>query len=163
MCLVHQVCCCAILSTSTTWRSLKKKPSSRGKKTSPKNSLEKEKLCSRYQDASPRRVESHLWDRLCARATRLTSPVYLSTSPHLSGQPVAHLAGDGGGGGVGRRRRLRRRPPRWIDHIWISLSPLFLFLLVVGFLFSLHPLIIRKSALDLTTSGAARGCISLRK
>lgn len=114
---------------------------------------------------------------------RLTSPCRVSplgathlTSPHPlpppSGQPVAHLAGDGGGGGVGRRRRLRRRRrPRWIDHIWISLSPpffVFFFFLSLVFCFPStpappRPRIIRKSALDVTTSGAARGCISLRK
>lgn len=43
-----QACCCATLSTSTTWRSLKKKPSLHGKKILPKNSLGKEKLYSRY-------------------------------------------------------------------------------------------------------------------
>lgn len=65
----------------------------------------------------------------------------LSLSPP-SGQPVAHLAGDGGGGGVGRRRRLRQRRPRWIDHIWISLSPpffVFFFFLSLVFCFPSTP------------------------
>ncbi|MEQ2167300.1 Eukaryotic translation initiation factor 4 gamma 2 [Goodea atripinnis] len=46
--LFLKACCCATLSTFTTWRSLKKKPSLHGKKILPKNSLEKEKLYSRY-------------------------------------------------------------------------------------------------------------------
>lgn len=43
-----QECCCVTLSTFTTWKSLKKKPSSIGKKMSTKTTLAREKHYFRY-------------------------------------------------------------------------------------------------------------------
>lgn len=98
-------------------------------------------------------------------------------SPHLTpclslSPPLRSTSGSPGW----RRRRRRSRTTTQTEaaaaaldrpHLDLTVAPFFCFLLllVVGFLFSLHPPapIIRKSALDLTTSGAARSCISLRK
>lgn len=96
-------------------------------------------------------------------------------SPHLtlpvSPPPPAPLRSTSGSPGW-RRRRRRSRTTTQTEAAAAAFGsttsgshcrPSFLFLPVVGFLFSLHPLIIRKPAPDLTTSGAPRGCIPLRK
>lgn len=99
---------------------------------------------------------------------RLTSPCQVSPlgATHLTSPLVSPLRSTSGSPGWRRRRRRSRTTTQTeaaaaaLDrpHLDLTVAPFFCFLLllVVGFLFSLHPLIIRKSALDLTTSGAAR-------